>query len=212
MATSLVEAQWEALFKRVEDGFIFRVPGLFPRHYLVTAAQKAKIIYSLMHPKLIILFIFGIGLFFLAVLLAVLLAVPLGDGNVGATIPVIGLYVALISVPIRFVRATRSRQIGRVLEGARQTEQRITLRDRNKTYARLLPLSMLLAAGVGCALGSALNVMIATQASVASLQFGDPQHQLTNQVVGLFGLVPFALLAVCFFYLAFLKLSLGRSA
>jgi hypothetical protein len=28
------------MFKRVEGGFIFRAPGLFPRHYVVTEVQK----------------------------------------------------------------------------------------------------------------------------------------------------------------------------
>ena len=131
MATSWQEAQREALFKRVEGGFIFRVPGLFPRHYLVTEAQKAEI-QSLMRtssppaPKrnflIIILALIGI------VLLAVLLDVALqfleqwanGTDRSNSWFELICFYFTLIIAwP---VRTTRAAQIGRVLEATGQPE------------------------------------------------------------------------------------------
>jgi hypothetical protein len=212
------EVKLEAMFKRVEGGLIFRVPGLFPRFYLVTEAQKAEIIHSLMHPqsrptpKRILFFVFlfiaaVIILFLLAVLLAVLLEVT----DVGLTFPFVSLYFALIIMLTRGVLMTRSAPIGRVLAGARKTEQRITLREQNKTYARLLPLSKLLAAGVACTLGSALFGMLAFGVTLGPLHFGNPQHPHQLELMAGFPLVVFALLAVRFLFLAVLKLSLGQS-
>jgi hypothetical protein len=210
------------MLKRVEGGFIFRVPGLFPRHYLVTEAQKAEIIHSLMHPQsrptpkriflvIILVILAVVGLFLLAVPLAVLL----GGANVGLIFALVALYFNVIMLLIPGAGMTRTGQIARILGGARHTKQRITLRERNKTRARLLPLSKLLAAGVGCVLVSALFALfeiLAFGVPLGSLHLNDPHHQLTDQLAGLFGLVPFAILAVRWFYLAILKLSLGRSA
>jgi len=103
---------------------------------------------------------------------------------------------------------THSWQIGRVLEGARQTEQRITLRERSKTYARLLRLSTLLVAGLVCALLCAFFATIAVGHQYTHFVPINPRQQL----MAWFVLVPPAYLAVCSFYLAILKLSLGRSA
>ena len=212
------KAKLEAMFKRVEGGFIFRVPGLFPRLYLVTEAQKAEIIHSLMHPqsrptpKRIFLFLF---LFILAVislfLLAVLLAVLLGVTDVGLTFPFVSLYFALIVMFIRGVGMTRIAPIARVLAEARHTEHRITLRERNKTYARLLPLSKLLAAGIACTLGSALFAMFTFGVTLGPLHFGNPLYAHQFQLMAGVTLVLFAFLAARFLFLAVLKLSLERS-
>jgi hypothetical protein len=223
MATSWYEAwyeaQQEAMFKRVQGGVIFRAPGLFPRHYLVTEAQKAEI-HSLMRtpvrPTLKRIFLAVIGFLVLVILPVTLLAIALqllwewasgSDQSDSWTVisPLLFLSCYMYIIP-RLAVMARSGQIGRVLEGARQTEQRITLRDRSKTYARLVPLSTLLAAGVACALSCALFAILAF-----GVPSGNPQHQM----VAWFFLVPFALLALlairCF-YVAILKRSLGRSA
>jgi hypothetical protein len=217
MATSWAEAQRQALFKRVEGGFIFRVPGLSPRHYLVAEAQKDEINRLMRAPSkaiskrnvlIIILAIIGI------VLLAVLLDVAFqllsqwanGTDRSHSWFALICFYFTLIIAgPIRVVTMARSAQIGRVLEAAHQTEQRITLRDRNETYARLLPLSKLFAAAVACALGCALFAILVTGFKAGS--FSLPPGPLT----GWLAVVPLALLTVRFFYLVFLKLSLARS-
>jgi hypothetical protein len=167
MATSWAEARREAMFKRVEGGFIFRVPSLVPRHYMVTEAQKSEIC-RLMRTQ-----------FF-----------------------------------------TPKKRIGLVLEGARHTEQRITLRERNETYARLLPLSKLLAAGVAGALVSAFSASqlfnFYGQLQLTKVCYGRLCLSLVSPMnppaLAWFSLVLFALLAVRFFYLAILKLSLGPSA
>jgi hypothetical protein len=224
MAASWYEAQQEAMFKRVQGGVIFRAPGLFPRHYLVTEAQKAEI-HSLMRTpvrptlKRIFLSILAvIGFLVLVILPVTLLAIALqllwerasgSNQSDSWTLisPLLFLSCYMYIIP-RLAVMARSGQIGRVLEGARQTEQRITLRDRSKAYARLVPLSTLLAAGVACALSCALFAIFAF--GVPSV----PQHQM----VAWFFLVPFALLAllallaVRCFYVAILKRSLGRSA
>jgi hypothetical protein len=173
MATSWAEARREAMFKRVEGGFIFRVPGLVPRHYMVTEAQKSEI-YRLMRTQ---------SFTWLA-------------------------------------RRRSKKRIGLVLEGARHTEQRITLRERNETYARLLPLSKLLAAGVA---GALLSAFFASQLfnfygqlQLTRVCYGRLCLSLVSPMnppaLAWVSLVVFSLLAVRFFYLAILKLSLEPSA
>jgi hypothetical protein len=176
------------MFKRVEDGFIFRAPGLFPRHYVVTEVQKAEIIHRGMRapflpgqrvpltPKRFLLSISLIlGLLLLSLLLEVALQVlwmwwnGSDQSNSREITPYWMMFIVIfLIVPIKDVVMTRTGQIGRILEGARHTEQRITLRERNKIYALLLPLSTLLAAGVACALGCALLAMIAFGVTLGS--------------------------------------------
>jgi hypothetical protein len=43
MAASWGDAYREAMFKQVNGDFVFRAPGLVPRHYLVSMTQKAEI-------------------------------------------------------------------------------------------------------------------------------------------------------------------------
>jgi hypothetical protein len=220
------------MFKRVEGGFIFRAPGLFPRHYVVTEVQKAEIIQRGMRapfssgprppltPKRLLLsFSLILGLLLLALLLELALQVlwmwwnGSDQSNSREITPNwVILIVIFLIVPIKGVVMTRTGQIGRILKGAHHTEQRITLRERNKIYALLLPLSTLLAAGVACALGCALLAMIAFGVTLGSLQFGHtPQNQL-DQLESWFVLVALAFLAARYFYLAILKLALGRPA
>ena len=223
MATSWQEAQRQALFKRVEGGFIFRVPGFFPRHYMVTEAQKDEINRLMRTPSppapkrnVLIIILAIIGFVLLAFLLDVALQFPEqwanGTDRSNSWFALICFYFTLvIAGPIRVVRMTRSAQIGRVLEAARQTEQRITLRDWNETYARLLPLSALLAVGVIFTLTCALLAMIVFGAAIGRLQFGLPTNS-QHPLIAWFTLVPPALFTMHVFYLAMLKLSLRRSA
>jgi hypothetical protein len=213
MATSWAEAGREAMFKRVEGGFIFRVPrvpGLVPRHYMVTEAQKSEI-FRLMRPpttrkSFLLLVLFGIAIFLVVVVLSNVPHPSMDRSMDRATI-------VFIIVGLNWVVMRRSAQkrIGPVLEGARHTEQRITLRERNETYARLLPLPKLLAAGVPCALVAAFFASVLFNLCYGRLCFGSPMNP-TEWLMVWFSLVLFALLAVRFFYLAILKLSLGPSA
>jgi hypothetical protein len=218
MGTSWAEAGREAMFKRVEGSFIFRVPrvpGLVPRHYMVTEAQKSEI-YRLMRtqftPKsLLLLVLFGIGIGLVVVVLSNVLEVLWMRAN-GNDLR-IHQWIGFIILGLIWVVMKRSAQkrIGPVLEGARHTEQRITLRERNETYARLLPLPKLLAAGVACALVPAFFASQLFNLCYGRLCFGSPMNP-TEWLMVWFSLVLFALLAVRFFYLAILKLSLGPSA
>jgi hypothetical protein len=232
MATSWADVQWEAMFKRVEGGFIFRTPGFFPRHFLVTEVQKAEIIREGMRapfwpgrrfppkPKRFLLTLsLVLGLVVLAFALEIALQRLWTWGN-GFDKPhsreITPTWVILIIVflvpPIQGAVMTRTGQIGRILREAHRTEQRISLRERNKAYALLSPLSTLLTAGVAPALGCAFFAMISFGVTLGPLQFGqNPQNQL-DQIESWFVLVLLAVFAVRFFYLAILKLALGKPA
>jgi hypothetical protein len=220
MATSWAEAGREAMFKRVEGGFIFRVPrvpGLVPRHYMVTEAQKSEIC-RLMRPQftpksILLLVLFGIGIFLVVVVLVLEVLWMRASGNNRPIHQGDVQWIVFILVGLNWVVMRRSAQkrIGPVLEGARHTEQRITLRERNETYARLLPLPKLLAAGVACALVAAFFASVLFNLCYGRLCFGSPMNP-TEWLMVWFSLALFALLAVRLFYLAILKLSLGPSA
>src|SRR6266852_4119695 len=135
------EARTEAMFKRVEGGFIFRWGGLAPHYYLVTEAQKAEI-------------------------------------------------QRLMRTPVWRRRGLQIRQrIEQALEGARRTEQKITWRDRNETFARMLPMSGLFGTAVASALLFILFIFVVPW----------------NAILGLL-----AVFVVYFFYLVILKLRLER--
>jgi len=232
MATSWDEARQAAMFKRVEDGFIFRAPGLFSRNYLVTEAQKVEIQRLMRRPTenwrdshgvarsfwimLLLLPIFCLVMVVVAVFLNVGLEFLWRWANgfsrsdpidLSAVYPVLLFFALYLIVPGRLVM-TRFGQIGRILKEARHSRQRITLRDRNEAYARLWPLSKLLAAGVACALGCALCAMIAFGVTLGKFAFGhNPQPRLAPWLC----VILLALFAIRVFYLAILKLSLGRT-
>ena len=124
MATSWAEARREAMFKRVEGGFIFRVPrvpGLVPRHYMVTEAQKSEI-FRLMRPpttrkSFLLLVLFGIAIFLVVVVVLSNVPHPSMDRSMDRAT------IVFIIVGLNWVVMRRSAQkrIGPVLEGARHT-------------------------------------------------------------------------------------------
>jgi len=213
------EASREAMFKRVDGGFIFRVGGLVPHHYLVTEAQKVEI-QRIMRtqfrptPKGILLFVLLlVGIVFLivvglsvsrlvfglqqqpyrSVILAILILSP---GVIGVICgPVIG-------------RSTLKR-LGPVLEGAQHTNQKITWRDRNETYARMSPMSALLGAAVGSAVLFTISIF-AVIATFFSSHFPTYLIDPSERDLYLTDLILFAPIAAFFFYLAILKSRLER--
>ncbi|HEY6258839.1 MAG TPA: hypothetical protein VIY51_23935 [Xanthobacteraceae bacterium] len=204
-------AQQQALFKRVEDGFIFREPGLVPHHYLVSERQKAEI-EALMRapvgrptPRHILVFAAaGLGLGMLPVGLEVLWMWANGDRQLDQWVGLIALMILLGVFAIASGRF-RLHRIGPALAGARYTEQRITFRERNEVYARSRPLWMLIAAGVACALAAAWVVMMLLgPGHVPAWPMNPP-----TRLVAWFDAIVMAALAVRLFRMALLKLGRG---
>jgi hypothetical protein len=216
-------ARLEAMFKRTEGEFLFRVPvsftlSLLPRHYLVTEAQKielqsimrstAKPVQSSRFAELKI-----VAAIFLAAVVVVsflLLCFALESAVESSLIRTFGsrlsdlsalifmllflcLYYAAVLGLLRFPRLKR---IGRALEGARYTEERITRRERDITLVRSLPLSTLVGAAILKALSGGLFSMI-------FLLEGKP-------LTGWFIVAGFGGYAIRYLYLTLLKLSLER--
>jgi hypothetical protein len=183
------EGYSEAMFKQVNGDFVFRAPGLLPRHYLVSVTQKAEILRLLRKgPRLGILILGGVLGSILAALIATsspwpVLVNPLAFGG---------------AMWISRLWAISSR-IRPALVGARSTEKRITLRERNATFSRLTPMSDI----IGVALGfMAIFILISIGLVVVSLIVPDEK----NLRLILWGWSVFsAFVAGYYFYLAMLK-------
>jgi hypothetical protein len=183
------EGYSEAMFKQVNGDFVFRAPGLLPRHYLVSVTQKAEILRLLRKgPRLGILILGG----FLGSILSAIVAASSPWPRLVNPLACGGAF--WISWPWAI-----SRRIRPALVGARSTEQRITLRERNETFSRLTPMSDI----IGVALGFvAIFILIFTGLVVASLIVPDEK----NLRLILWGsLVVSAFVAGYYFYLAMLK-------
>ena len=209
---SWAEAWREAMFKRVEGGFLFGAGG-FAHQYLVTEAQKAEIQRLMWRPMpkrillfvLLVLLILGMSLLVVTTLCGHCES-PNGGLSVGRLVfgvhqqyPLVRLIVFLTFLSFLICRCVflvfgiinaRSayKRIRSVLEGARHTEQQITWRDRTETYARMLPMS----APFGAAGASALLFIL-----FLFLELDVPSGMS-------------APLVVLFLYLAILKLWLER--
>jgi hypothetical protein len=125
------EAHSEAMFKQVNGDFVFRAPGLLPRHYLVSVTQKAEILRLLRKGPRLDLWILG------GVAGAILSAV------IARSSPWPDLVNALALGGTQWISVlwAISRRIRPALVGARSTEKRIALRERNETFSRLTPMS-----------------------------------------------------------------------
>jgi cytochrome bd-type quinol oxidase subunit 2 len=197
-----VEARTEAMFKRVEGGFIFGVGGSY---YLVTEAQKAEI-QRLMRTQSR----HSILLIVLLIVCGALLVVGVGGLTVGRLffgqpdrwvdlmilLVSSSLWVGLLIVNLINLTSARGSQkrLGPVLEGARHTDQKITWRDPIETYARMLPMSLLFGGAVASVL---LFILIAASS-----------RRVNASPASALGFL--ALLVVVFSYLAILKLRLER--
>jgi len=200
------DALKEAQFKRVQDGFIFKTPGFAPRYYLVSEAQKAAI-QKLMRRS-------GNVNVFLGIFLGILwIALGLGywsGGYRGEVLSWVGLGINfMILQHLPPAAMVGKKQLGPVLAGARYTEQRITWRERDETFARMLPISVALLLGVAslaCALLSAsIGAVIALQPYDLTIV---PPVFLIVMSIGVGGL--FLLMAARFFYLVILRFVLAR--
>ena len=211
------EASREAMFKRVDGGFIFRVGGLIPHHYLVTEAQKAEI-QRIMRtqfcptPKGILLFVLLlVGIFFLIVVGLSVSRLVFGQPYRSVILAILILspgVINLICGPV--IRRSTLKRLGPVLEGAQHTKQKITWRDRNETYARMSPMSALLGVAVGSAVLFTVSIF-AVIATFFSSHFPTYLIDPSERDLYLLDLILFAPIAGFFFYLAILKLSLRRS-
>jgi hypothetical protein len=209
---SWAEASREAMFKRVEGGFLFGAGG-FAHQYLVTEAKKAEIQRLMWHPtpKRILLFVLPVLLILgMSLLVVTTLCGYCDSPNRGLSVgrlvfgvhqqyPLVRLIVLLTFLSFlicgcvfRVFGIINARPVHKritsVLEGARHTEQQITWRDPIETYARMLPMSALF----GAAGASALLFIL-----FLFLELDAPSGMS-------------APLVVLFLYLAILKLRLER--
>jgi len=211
------EALNEAPFKRVKDGFVFREPSLRPHHYLVSEAQKAEL-QKLTRLQQSWLFV-AMGILWMV------LGLAQWAGKSRFWPLFIAMGMAWILQPNRAWRASFG-QIGPVLERARYTEQRITWRERNETIARMLPMSAPLVSGLAslaCALisiGAAITFFDESFAPSYEPEvpgkvwewYGSIHVVISYLGIGLWIVMVslFLLLAARFFYLTFIKFTLGR--
>jgi hypothetical protein len=133
------EGYSEAMFKQVNGDFVFRAPGLLPRHYLVSVTQKAEILRLLRKGPRLGIWILGLVL---GSILSALIATSSPWPDLVNPLAMGGAWW------ISWLWAI-SRRIRPALVGARSTEKRIRLRERNETFSRLTPMSDIIGVALG---------------------------------------------------------------
>jgi len=208
MASSWDEARWEAMFKQMNGDFVFREPGVVPRHYLVSMTEKAEIQRLLQSRRWWFVIVM--------ILLTVIALVPVFAGlvyyrsspwllyyRISPWLCLVGLLVFIVFFGVLWLigQLVISKMIGPALVGARYTEKRITLRERLETLSRLMPMSKIIGLGFLYALSSivfGLNALL--QWGESPLSPSSPLYLPLGAVAAIF-----AFQAGYFFYLAALK-------
>jgi hypothetical protein len=199
-------ARREALFKKTEDGYVFKFGR---RYFLVDEGQKAelqRVGIPLINP----------------VPLAAFGAFELFNHPNPAKISLgLGAVVAAFLLPLggRYSKHYfKKKQINPILEGARPTEKRITWRERNATIAKKITLTSVALRGISCVVFTLLSIRFIYIVSHGFVPLAP--YPLTVPLWNLALLLPLWIANIVgsgfmtsqLFYIAFLKMSQDRRA